>query len=129
MLSPVESKLRMSAKRTVLIVDDEPQILRLLEKMLRPHGVDVVIAPRPSEALRICESRPVHLLISDVVMPEMDGHKLADRILKLHPEAQVLLISGQVKSSGPKSPRMRFLKKPFFPSVLLATLREMLPEL
>ena len=40
-------------KRTVLIVDDDPQILRLMEKMLRPHGVNILLAPRPSEALRI----------------------------------------------------------------------------
>jgi len=118
-----------SAKRTVLIVDDDPQILRLLEKMLHPHGVNVLVAPRPSEALRVCETQPVHLLITDIVMPEMDGHKLADRFLKLHPEARVLLISGHPKGAGSKSPRVKFLKKPFFPSMLLDALRELLPEL
>ena len=117
-----------ASKRTVLIVDDDPQILRLVEKMLRPHGHHVLMAPRPSEALRICESQPVDLMISDVVMPEMDGYKLADRVLKLQPEAQILLISGQQKEPG-KSLRVRFLRKPFFPSVLLQTLRELLPEL
>ena len=116
------------AKRTVLIVDDDQQILRLVEKMLRPHGHNVVMAPRPSEALRICESQPVHLMISDIMMPEMDGHKLADRFLKLQPESQVMLISGYARETGSKSPRIRFLKKPFLPSVLLQTLRELLPE-
>ena len=117
-------------KRTVLIVDDDPQILRLLEKMLRPYGVDVLLAPRPSEALRICEHHPVHLMISDVLMPEMDGNKLAERVLKLMPEAHVLLISGHDQGPRtPKSPRVRFLRKPFFPSVLIQTLKELLPEL
>jgi CheY-like chemotaxis protein len=116
-------------KRTVLIVDDDPQILRLVEKMLRPQGVHVLLAPRPSEALRICESQPVHLLISDVMMPEMDGNKLAERVLKLHPEAHVLLISGYHKEpAAAKLPNVRFLRKPFFPSVLLQNLRELLPE-
>jgi len=116
--------------RTVLIVDDDPQILRLVEKMLRPHGVNVLLAPRPSEALRICEGQPVNLMISDVVMPEMDGNKLAERFLKLQPESHVLLISGQCKEGQTgKSPRVRFLRKPFFPSVLLQNLRELLPEL
>ena len=69
-----------SLQRTVLIVDDDSQILGLVEKMLRPQGVTVLSANRPSEALRICEAQPVDLLISDVMMPEMDGGKLAERV-------------------------------------------------
>jgi CheY-like chemotaxis protein len=127
---PVESDVRMSTmKRTVLIVDDDPQILRLVEKMLRPHGVEILLAPRASEALRICEQHPVHLMISDIMMPEMDGNKLAERVLKLKPEAQVLLISGHDRGQHtPKSPRVHFLRKPFFPSVLIQILKELLPE-
>lgn len=119
-----------AAPRTVLIVDDDPNILRLVEKMLRPRGVNVLVAPRPSDALRICEEQPVDLLISDYAMPEMDGAKLADRVLKLRPEASVLLISGRYRE-GEKplhSGRMRFLAKPFFPAQLIAELRELLPE-
>jgi CheY-like chemotaxis protein len=119
-----------AAPRTVLIVDDDPSILRLVEKMLKPRQVKVLLAPRPSEALQICEQQPVDLLISDVAMPEMDGAKLADRVLKLQPAASVLLISGHYKDNeGPvRNPRMRFLSKPFFPSQLLAHLRELLPD-
>ena len=118
----------MSEPRTVLIVDDEPQILRLVEKMLGPSGVKVLLAPRPSEALKICEMVPVHALISDVSMPEMDGVRLAEKVLKLHPAASVLLISGQYKDVPPaaKAAQIRFLKKPFFPSQLVEILREML---
>lgn len=128
--APVESDGRMSTEmRTVLIVEDDPQILRLVEKMVRPHGVNILLAPRPSEALRICEQQPVHLMISDVMMPEMDGNKLAERVLKLQPGVQVLLISGHDKSSRtPKSPRVHFLRKPFFPSALIEALKELLPE-
>jgi CheY-like chemotaxis protein len=118
-------------RRTVLIVDDEPQILRLVESMLRPLKINVLVAHRPSEALQIAESRPVHLLISDVAMPEMDGVKLAERVLKLHPEASVLLISGKHKEppAAARAGQVRFLRKPFFPSQLLQSLREMLPDL
>lgn len=118
------------APRTVLIVDDDPNILRLVEKMLKPRGVNVLVAPRPSEALRICEEQPVDLLISDYAMPEMDGVKLADRILKLRPETSVLLISGRYREGEPASHngRMRFLPKPFFPAQLIAYLHELLPE-
>jgi CheY-like chemotaxis protein len=118
------------APRTVLIVDDDPNVLRLVEKMLKPRQVNVLVAPRPSEALQICERQPVDLLISDVAMPEMDGTKLADRVLKLQPSASVLLISGHYKDEeGPaRNPRMRFLPKPFFPSQLLEHLREIFPD-
>jgi DNA-binding NtrC family response regulator len=113
--------------RTVLIVDDDRQILGLVEKMLRPQGVTVLSASRPSEALVICEAQPVHILISDVMMPEMDGGKLAERFLKLHPEGHVLLISGQGRvPSAAKLPNVRFLRKPFFPSVLVQEIRELL---
>ena len=116
--------------RTVLIVDDDPQILRLLETMLKPRRVNVLVTPRVAKALEICERETIHLLISDVKMPEMDGNKLAERVLKLQPEAQVLLISGYEKGPHtPKSPRVRFLRKPFFPSVLIQMLKQLLPEL
>jgi CheY-like chemotaxis protein len=119
-----------AAPRTVLIVDDDPNILRLVEKMLKPRGVRVLVAPRPSEALRICEEEPVDVLISDYSMPEMDGAKLADRVMKLRPETTVLLISGRYKDGDAPTAdgRVRYLPKPFFPAQLIAHLRELLPE-
>lgn len=116
------------ATPTVLIVDDEPQILRLVEKMIGPRRAHLLMAPRPSEALLICERHPVDVLISDMLMPEMDGLKLAERVWKIHPNASVLLISGQYKEppAAAKTGRVRFLKKPFFPSDLVKMLEEML---
>src|SRR3954465_8489799 len=81
--------------RTVLIVDDDAQMLRLLQAMLGPQQVEVLSSPRPSEALRICGERSIDVLISDFFMPEMDGGKLAERVWKLHPNAAILLISGE----------------------------------
>jgi DNA-binding NtrC family response regulator len=115
--------------RTVLIVDDDPQMLRLVRAMLGPQNVRVLAAPLPSDALRICGEETIDLLISDVSMPEMDGNKLAERVCKLHPHASVLLISGAVNDvPAMKSRRVRFLKKPFFPAELIKLLREMLAE-
>jgi DNA-binding NtrC family response regulator len=118
----------MAEQRTVLIVDDEPQMLRLVEKMLGSSGVKVLMAPRPSDALKICQMAPIHVLISDFSMPEMDGIRLAEQVLKLHPTASILLISGQFRDTPPaaKAAQIRFLKKPFFPSQLIELLREML---
>lgn len=120
----------MSQPRTVLIVDDDPQILRLVERMLVARKVSILVAPRPSAAIEICRRQPVDLLISDVAMPEMTGIKLAERVLKLHPEAQILLISGAVKDAPvlSHSRRVRFLRKPFFPAQLIECLHELLPE-
>lgn len=116
--------------RTVLIVDDDPQILRLLEKMLRPRTVKILVTPRPSKALEICANEPVDLLISDIAMPEMDGHKLAEKVLQLRPATSILLISGHCKEEGSaKQQRLKFLQKPFFPSELVAAMKELLPGL
>lgn len=113
---------------TVLIVDDEPQILRLVQTMIGPRRANVLAAPRPSEALRICATTPVDVLISDMSMPEMNGLKLAERVLSLHPEAAIILISGQLNQPplAARNGRVKFLKKPFFPSDLIAMLEEVL---
>ena len=116
------------ATTTVLIVDDDPQILRLVQQILGGRAVKVLSAPRPSEALRICESERVDLLISDLSMPEMDGNRLADRVLKLRPETSVLLISGVRDAKTVKNGRIKFLKKPFFPADLIRVLGELIPH-
>ncbi len=115
--------------QTVLVVDDDPHVLRLVESMLRARvNVRVLSAPRAAEALQICEREVVSLLISDISMPEMDGDKLAERILRLQPQTRVLLISGMTKDlpAAVRSGRIRFLKKPFFPSQLLEHLSQLL---
>ena len=115
--------------RTVLMVDDDPQILRLMHAMLGPHNVKVLAAPRPSDALRICGEETVDVLISDISMPEMDGNKLAERVFKLNPRVRVLLISGAVdQAPAVKGGQVRFLKKPFFPAELIRLLQEMLAD-
>ncbi|HEX3746150.1 MAG TPA: response regulator [Bryobacteraceae bacterium] len=113
--------------RTILVVDDDRQILGLVEKMLRPQGIAVLSANRPADALKICEEQMVDVLISDVNMPEMDGARLAERFMKLRPEGRVMLISGQGRIPAiAKLPNVRFLRKPFFPSVLVQELRALL---
>lgn len=127
--SPIPESAIAEPRRTVLIVDDDPQMLRLLGAMLGPQGVRVLAVPRPSDALRICGEETIHVLISDVAMPEMDGNKLAERVLKLLPQAKVLLISGEApRITTVKGHGVRFLKKPFFPAELVKTLREMLAD-
>ena len=117
-------------QRTALIVDDDAQVLKLVEKMLRPRNFRIQVAPKPSDALRIAAAEPVHLLISDIGLPEMDGKRLTEKILKLYPDAAVLLISGRYRENSQvvKSARVKFLSKPFFPSDLVRVIGELFPE-
>ena len=120
--------------RTILIVDDDRQILGLVEKMLRPQGVTVLSADKPSEALRICEAQPVDVLISDVMMPEMDGVELIRVLRKAHPRLKIIASSGlgtekggsfraaELEALGVTS----FLAKPYTVDKLLAALQDLL---
>jgi two-component system cell cycle sensor histidine kinase/response regulator CckA len=116
---------------TILLIDDEPAVLRLLDRMLAPRSVNLMAVSEPFDALRIYGEQKVDLLISDINMPEMDGTVLTNRVLEIQPETTVLLISGNVDEmpESVSSPRVRFLRKPFFPSELLDRIRQLLPRL
>jgi len=113
--------------QTVLIVDDDPQIVRLVRAMLAPQNVRVLGTQLPAEALRLCEEETIDVLISDVAMPGMSGHKLAERVARLNPRVAILLISGAVDHApAVRGAHVLFLKKPFFPADLVHLLRQML---
>ena len=89
---------RRSLAATVLVVDDETPIRRLLRRQLEALGCTVLEAESGPEALRLLLSRrgTLDLVLSDVVMPEMNGTELADRILADNPEQSIVLMSGHV---------------------------------
>ena len=80
----------------VLLVDDEPAIRRLLCRTLEGAGYATLNAPTGTAALQVAEKHkpPIHLLLTDIAMPEMDGFELASKIRMHHPETRVLLVSG-----------------------------------
>jgi DNA-binding response OmpR family regulator len=108
--------------RAILVVDDERILADMLASILDRSGYTSTAVYSASEALVALKMRP-DLIISDVMMPEMDGVKLAVQVSKLHPEIKILLISGHagteeiVKASGLS---LDFLAKPFTPIELLA---------
>ena len=117
---------------TVLVVEDEPTILRLAQMSLQRLGYRVLTASTPGEALRISaetESK-IDLLISDVVMPEMNGRVLRDRLLQQRPELVTLFMSGYtanvVVHRGVVEEGIELLQKPFSIRDLAAKVREML---
>jgi CheY-like chemotaxis protein len=104
---------------TILLAEDNPELKMLLRMFLRKDGFTVLDALNGREALCIHEEHkgPIHLLLTDVMMPEMGGIELAERIQPLRPEMSVLFISGypgeMSRYLGLSSPRRAFLKKPF----------------
>ena len=120
--------LPVRGDETILVVDDEQAVLTLLRRGLSALGYTVLCANRPSEALRLAEQHPgpIHLLLTDMVMPEMDGAVLAERFVALRPAAAVLQMSGYSKhrhesQSCPGAPA--FLQKPFTPESVSIAVR------
>ncbi|MEW6502564.1 MAG: response regulator [Chloroflexota bacterium] len=84
----------MMEKTKILVVDDDPAILRLCQRILERHGYEVNTATFAREALRLAEGTFYDLLITDIRMPVMDGFELASRFRQIHTEAAVILITG-----------------------------------
>ena len=117
---------------TVLLVEDEDMLRRLVRETLEREGYTVLDAAGPAEAQRICHAfkGPIQLMVTDVIMPKMNGRELADRLARLHPEMRVLYMSGYtdnaVVANGVLQGVMPFLQKPFTPAALTRKVREML---
>lgn len=125
--APSESK-----GETVLIVEDEEAILKIAEKMLETLGYNLLTSNNPLEALQIAEeySGDIDIVVTDVVMPDMDGKKMSDKITKLHPSAKVLFMSGYTSNvigqHGLFEDNVNFIQKPFKMNDLEMKIREIL---
>lgn len=118
---------------TILVVDDEPEVLSLVSDLLQPVGYMVLSTEDPLEALRLARSRadPIHLLLTDVVMPLMNGGELAKQFRAIRPDAKVLFMSAYsteyVEDYGIRlSPGEPFLVKPFTMAELRKKVRAVL---
>jgi len=115
-------------KETILVVDDEAALVELMKDTLSLKGYAVVTAKTADEALNILENQKVDLVISDVVMPDMDGYQLADRVKTLYPQIKLQLVSGYAASrnNNPDNRELRksLLQKPFPTQLLLTRIRE-----
>jgi PAS domain S-box-containing protein len=119
-------------RETILLVEDERNLRELTARLLTDLGYRVVTAAGPLEALALCEdpSGPIDLLLTDVVMPEMNGRQLADRVRAQRSATRVLFMSGYTQDAvaerGVSTAGMPFLAKPFSLAALSARVREVL---
>lgn len=121
-----------SGTETILLVEDEEQVRRAAVEVLTVLGYQVFEAGNGSQAIQLAKlyKETIHLLLTDVVMPKMNGKEMAEQIKPLHPEAAVLFMSGYnddiIANHGILDERLNFLGKPFSPATLAHKVREVL---
>src|SRR5499426_1181002 len=118
---------------TILIVDDEPEVMALAASVLREEGYTIIATGDPREALRIARRRPerIDLLVTDVVMPGMNGRELAGRLRVFRPGIKILFMSAHnaetVENYGIRlAPGEPFVVKPFAVAELSSKVRGIL---
>ena len=124
--------ISLEGKETILLVEDDVGLRELISRALRHYGFTVLEAAQGGEALLLCEKEkaPIHLMLTDVVMPHMSGATLAERLRVLHPEMQVLFMSGYTEDAivhhGVLNSDVNFIPKPFRMLALVQKVREVL---
>ncbi|MBI4483969.1 MAG: response regulator [Acidobacteria bacterium] len=124
--------LAMGGSETILLAEDDEPVRNLARQILEMHGYTVLEAQNGREALEICKRHegPIHLMVTDVVMPQMSGRDLADRAAQLRPGIKLLYLSGYtgkaIVQHGVLEPGVAFLQKPFTPDALARKVREVL---
>src|SRR5262249_14855045 len=121
---PVQPKAAPRGAETILLVEDEEEVRLLARLVLEASGYKVVETSHGGEAVRLAERYPgpIDLLVSDVVMPEMGGRLLAERVAMARPQIKVLFMSGYTEDAvvrhGVLQTAVAFLQKPFTPATL-----------
>jgi len=123
-----------SGTETILVVEDDAAVCQFTEAVLLAAGYAVLTAGDGGEALAQARAHggPIHLLMTDVVLPVMGGHALAEQFREMHPEGRVLFTSGYtpeaVSRRGIAIPAARFIQKPYSPAALCRRVRTVLDE-
>ena len=113
--------------QTILVVDDEEVVRSVVRDMLESDAYSILDTGDPQHALRIARERPLHLLLSDVVMPLMKGPELAAKVLAVSPSTKILLMSAYPMSEVAASGRA-FISKPFSVQSLNDKVRHVLEQ-
>jgi CheY-like chemotaxis protein len=122
----------LRGSETILLVEDDDLVRRLARQGLEKSGYQVVQAGNGEEALGLLAHHPgpIHLLLTDVVMPGISGREMAERVAEVHPEVKTLFMSGYTDDAillhGVSTDQMAFLGNPFTPRLLAQRVREVL---
>jgi PAS domain S-box-containing protein len=129
---PAASTTRMRGTETILLVEDDPQVRKVAFRSLMAAGYRVIVAGGGREALEVAarEKGPLHLLLTDVIMPGLNGREVAEELRRSNPGLRVLFVSGYtqdvISQSGVLGSGFEFLPKPFTASILLEGVRKAL---
>ena len=132
--APIENPELLRGAETVLLVEDEEVVREMAAEILRENGYEVMEAKHPNEALILAAQHNgvIHLMLTDVVMPQMSGRDLAEQILPQRPDMKVLYMSGYTDDAivhhGVLEEGTAFIAKPFSIHALARKLREVLDE-
>ena len=133
MMKGIEEGLPLG-NETILVVKDNHEVRKVTGRILRMQGYRVLEASNPNIAFSTCTQHegPIHLVITDVVMLEMNGPELAKRLTSFYPEMKVLYMSGYVKNfishQGILEKGMNYIQKPFTVDKLTRKVREVLDK-
>lgn len=131
---PAAVKKMFSGSGTVLVVDDDVQIRTLVRRALTQDGFTVLEAASAEEAIAACKRHrsPIHLVVTDMVLPKMSGFELAECVKSIHPDIKMLFMSGYTEHSvleqGVLDPDKNFIQKPFALDALTRKTREVLSQ-
>ena len=123
--------MRKKESATVLIVDDDPFLLDIVAEQISLFGYQPILASSGKEALQLASKQTqINLLLTDIMMPIMNGVDLAKQFVALYPEAKVLFMSGYICPSmahyGIPDSEHAFVQKPFTPKTLITKIRNVL---
>jgi len=128
----VVEPVTLMGTETILLVEDQDEVRQVAREILRRYGYHVIEASNAGEAWLTCERHPrtIHLLVTDVVMPQMSGRELAARLVQVRPELKVLYMSGYTENTvlhhGILDSGISYLQKPIVPELLARRVREVL---
>jgi DNA-binding NtrC family response regulator len=117
---------------TILLVEDDEMVLKMVSNMLEALGYMVIATENPQDALSLCEraAAPIDLVITDVVMPQMSGKELRDKLTVLRPELKILFMSGYtsniIAQHGVLEECTQFIQKPFSIHLLAEKVKQMI---
>jgi CheY-like chemotaxis protein len=131
-LSPQPALVTLQGTETILLVEDEERVRKMIRTILRRSGYNVLEAGSGDEALRVSQQHAgdIQLLVSDVIMPRMGGPELVERLGATRPSTKVLFLSGYTENTlvvrNVRSSCVAFLQKPVKPETLARKVREVL---